>query len=179
MSELKLTAHRLTAQHGAVLLQDFYERWEKAAPGQMEASYWWKRPPRTLVVGERMYSFEDPAIPTIRLHAEATPTVIGFGSFVLNTRDADDEEASLTIGVFPEHQRKGYRRLIIDFLCMKAALLGASRMQQLVYKTNAVHYERTKKECQDPASKWVWAGDIWYPPEKALGYFIRILKEDK
>lgn len=161
----ELTAHRLTAQQGAALLLDFYNQWEQAAPGQMEASYWWKVPPRTLFRGERMYSF-----------AEVTSkALVGFGSFVLNTRDADDEEASLTVGVFPTHQRKGYRRLIIDFLCLKAASLGASRMQQLVYKTNALHYERTKRECQSPDSKWVWAGETWFPPEKAYGYFVRLL----
>ncbi len=167
MSDLSLVARRLTAQHGSILLRDFYEKWEAVSPGQMAASYWWKVPPRTLIVGERMYEFTDEA-----------KTRIGWGSFVLNTRDADDEEASLSVGVFPDQQRKGYRKLIIEFLCLKAASLGASRMQQLVYKTNAEHHERTKRECQNPNSKWIWAGETWFPPERGYGYFVRMLKED-
>jgi GNAT superfamily N-acetyltransferase len=161
---MNLIAQRLTAQQGKALLSAFYTAW---GPEQMLASYGWRQIPQALMRGERMYAFMDP---------DVGEEFVGWGSLLLNTRDADDEEASLSVGVFPAYQRRGYRRAIIEFLSAKAARLGADRVHQVVLKTNAAHYARMRRECQDPGSPWVYAGDVWYPPP-GYGYFVRSLRE--
>jgi GNAT superfamily N-acetyltransferase len=169
---VKLTAYRLTAQQAKTLLAQFYEAW---GPEQMLASYGWQRVPKAIMRGERMYSFVDAEAP---VSVEATvDAVVGWGSLILNTRDADDDEASLSVGVFPDHQRKGYRRMILDFMSMKAARLGADRVHQIILKTNEAHLIRTKKETQAPDSPWVYAGDVWFPPP-GHAYFVRLLSSD-
>lgn len=154
-----MTVKRLTAQQASVLLKDFYEKW---GPEQMERSYGWKQVPRQLVPGERFYAFW------------AGDVLVGWGSMILNTRDAEDEAASVSTGVFPEHQRQGHHTAIIGWLCDRAKKLGALRATRIVYKSNPVHYERVKRLCQDPASGWTYAGDIWYPAP-GYGYFVKEL----
>jgi hypothetical protein len=159
---MSLVAKRLTAQQGVVLLRLFYDAW---GPPRMQASYGWKQIPRTLMRGERMYAFY------------VGGDCVGWGSLTLNTRDADDEEGSLSVGVFPVHTCKGHRVAILDWLSARAAKLGAERVHQLVLKTNEGHYERTRREAESEDNPWVYAGDVWFP-EPGYGYFVRMLRED-
>lgn len=154
-----MIARRCTAQTAVALLRQFYDAY---GSDQMDKSYGWKHVPDQLVPGERFYKFEVDGV------------VVGWGSLVMNTRDATDEAASCSAGVFPQHQRHGHHRAIMDWLCAKGAKLGAVRATRIVYKENTAHYERTKRICQDPASGWVYAGDIWFPAP-GYGYFVKPL----
>jgi GNAT superfamily N-acetyltransferase len=169
-----MEARKLTAQQGKALLTRFYNEW---GAEQMLASYRWSTVPGTLFHGERMYAFYAlvPDPPEVN-DKTATEKAVGWGSFVLNTRDAKDEEASLSVGVFPSAQRQGFRVKILDFLSERAFKLGADRIQQLVYKSNETHYQRTLMESKRPGSVWIHGGDIWFP-EPGYGYFVRVKDE--
>lgn len=153
---------RCTAQQAVALLRDYYDKW---GGKQMDISFGWKHVPEQLVPGERFY------------RVSVDDAVVGWGSMVLNTRDATDEQAMLSAGVFPEQQRKGYHRAITEWMCQRAKKLGAVYAVRIVYKENEAHYLRTKKLCQDPASGWVYAGDIWYPGT-GYGKFMKPLKDE-
>jgi hypothetical protein len=159
---------RLTAQQAVALLRTFYAAY---GPEQMDASYGWKHVPEQLVPGERFYRFMD-QVTVPENEGPPDVCVVGWGSLVMNTRDATDDSAACSAGVFPLFQRRGYHRKIMDWLCEKSAGLGAVRATRIVYKVNEAHYKRTKKVCEDPASGWVYAGDIWFPAP-GYGYFVK------
>jgi GNAT superfamily N-acetyltransferase len=96
----------------------------------------------------------------------------GWGSMHFNTRDAEQGDAVLIVGVFPHYQRKGYRTLIRDWMAERAKKLGATSASIIVYKANDAHYKRVMREAHTEGSSWVYAGDVWMPPP-GYGIFVR------
>jgi GNAT superfamily N-acetyltransferase len=159
-------ATRLTAQQGVSLLEKFCAA---IGPEQALASYGWKRVPENLYKTERMYLFES-------LGVQSQKGPIGWGSLLLNTRDAYDDEAVIAYGVFPQWQRQGYRILITRHLVERAMKLGADRASMIVKKSNEAQLNRIMRETHVEGSPWVYAGDVWYP-EPGYRYFVHPLKE--
>ena len=151
-----MRAKKMTAQQTVKVLGAFYDEY---GPEQMKLSFGWKHAPETVQRGKRYYAFgvDDDAV--------------GWGGLYLNVQDATDTEAYLTVGVFKNHQRKGYRRLILRWLAEKALELGADAVCILVYKANTEQYDRTIRESEDLDAEWVHIGEIWAPTEWALGFF--------
>ncbi len=166
---MRVRAHRaMTAQqhlrhltrfckaHGAQVVKDAYG--------------WTTIPPDSSTVDteqERFWTFTDDEL------AEPN-TVVGWGSLDLNTKAATDDEASLSIGVFPKFQRQGYRAAILRWMVDEARRLGATVASQVVYKSNEAHYKRCMREAHTAGSEWIYAGDNWYPPP-GYGYFVLLL----
>lgn len=159
----KLRVKRLTAQMYRKLMLEFCEA---IGEEQVSASYGWTDgAPRSLYSGERAYVF-----------GHGDDVVVGWGSIILNTADGTEDEATLIVGVFPQHQRRGYRRQILDWLCAKSAQLGADVAGMVVRKENADHHRRTMREAHEEGSPWMYAGDITLPPP-GLSYFARPLND--
>lgn len=156
-----MKARKLTAQQFAVLVGKFYEA---HGPEQMKASYDWDRPSTTMFKGETVWAF----------YEDDTVNVVGWGSMHFNTRDAEQADAVLIVGVFPEHQRKGYRVQILDWMAERAKKLGASTASMIVYKANDAHYKRIMRESHTEGNPWIYAGDVWYPAP-GFGMFVRPL----
>ncbi len=154
-----MKAVRLTAQQFLPLIQRF---WEAYGPEQMKASYDWDTPSTRMYPGERVWRFED------------GDKVVGWGSLHFNTRDAEQGDAVLIVGVFPEHQRQGWRTLILDWMAAKAKALGAQTASMIVYKANEAHYKRIMRESHTEGSPWIYAGDVWHPAP-GYGMFVRPL----
>lgn len=160
-----MKARKLTAQQFAPLIQQFYNA---HGAEQMKASYDWDRPSTTMFKGETVWAFEEET---------ATPglsMVVGWGSMHFNTRDAEQADAVLIVGVFPDFQRRGYRVQILDWMAERAKKLGASSASMIVYKANEAHYKRIMREAHTEGSPWVYAGDVWYP-SPGFGMFVRPL----
>ena len=153
-----MRAARCTAQQSAAMLAEFCTAW---GPERIEAAYGWKHVPETLGRGVRMYSF---TVDGVR---------VGWGIMELNTHDARDNEAVLSVGVFPDHTRQGHRDSILRWMAAKAKVLGADIASMIVYKVNEEHYLRCLREAKT-GSPWVYAGDIW-APAPGYGYFIQTL----
>jgi GNAT superfamily N-acetyltransferase len=161
-----MKARRLTAQQFVPLIQRF---WDEHGAEQMKASYDWDRPSTRMYPGERVWAF-DQALPTVPPE-EGT---IGWGSMHFNTRDAEQGDAVLIVGVFPKFQRQGYRTQILDWMATKAKTLGAQSVSMIVYKANEAHYKRIMRESHTEGSPWIYAGDVFYPPP-GFGMFVRPL----
>lgn len=153
-----MRATRCTAQQSAAMLAEFCAAY---GPEVIESAYGWKHVPETLGRGVRMYSF---VVDDVR---------VGWGIMELNTHDARDNEAVLSAGVFPEHQRQGHRDGILRWMVAKSRILGADIASFIVYKSNEEHYRRCLREAKT-GSAWVYAGDIW-APAPGYGYFIQPL----
>jgi GNAT superfamily N-acetyltransferase len=154
-----MKARRLTAQQFAPLVKTFYDAY---GAEQMKASYDWDSPSTRMYPGERVWAFED--------HVPG----IGWGSMHFNTRDAEQGDAMLIVGVMPSHQRQGYRTTILDWMSAKAKALGAQTASMIVYKANEAHYRRIMRESHTDGSPWIYAGDVWYPAP-GYGMFVRPL----
>lgn len=161
MSGDALRAKKLTAQQAVKVITTFCEAHGRE---QMTASYGWDTAPDSFPPSERVWSFH------------SGQDLVGWGLLQLNTHNANDDEAALTVGVFPEHQRSGHRVAILDWMSQKALLLGAAKASMMVLKTNEAHYKRTMREAHQAGSTWVYAGDNWFPPP-GFGYFVRLLRE--
>lgn len=157
-----MKARRLTAQQFVPVIKAFYDAY---GAEQMKASYDWDTPSTRMYPGERVWEFTDP---------DAHPLTVGWGSMHFNTRDADQGDAVLVVGVFPEHQRKGYRVAILDWMAARAKALGAQTASMIVYKANEAHYKRIMREAHTEGSPWVYAGDVWHPAP-GYGMFVRPL----
>lgn len=158
----KLRIARLTAQNYAKLMYDFCEA---HGPDQIRASYGWTSgETQVLCRNERVYAFGYDEV------------IVGWGGIILNTTEVTNDEASLTVGVFPAHQRQGYRTQILEWLCQKAAALGADVASMIVRKENEAHYRRTMREAHTAGSLWLYAGDFWLP-RPGYGYFVRPLND--
>lgn len=163
-----MKARRLTAQNFAVLIRAFYDA---HGAEQMKASYDWDAPSVTMFKGERIWAFEvNPNAPDA-----GELVTVGWGSMHFNTRDAEDGDAALVVGVFPAYQRHGYRTVILDWMCERAKELGATSASSTVYKTNEAHYKRRMREAHAESSAWIYAGDVWFPAP-GYGMFVRPLK---
>jgi GNAT superfamily N-acetyltransferase len=159
-------ARKLTAQQFAPIIRDFYNA---HGAEQMRASYEWDSPSTRMYPGERAWAFSQPM-----LSSPPTEPVVGWGSMHFNTRDAEQGDAVLIVGVFPDHQRQGYRTKILDWMAARAKKLGATSVSMIIYKTNEVHYKRIMRETHTDGSPWIYAGDCFYPPP-GFGMFVRPL----
>ncbi len=155
-----LKAKRLTAQQTLKVVRAFCEL---HGPDAIRAAYHWPSTP-TEISYDRAFAFS------------AGEDMVGWGGILLNPKIATDDEAALVVGVFPNHQRRGYRGQILDALAKKAAAMGADRASMVVYKSNEAHHERTMREAKAPGSVWVHAGDVWYP-SPGYSYFVRELAQ--
>lgn len=160
-----MKARKLTAQQFAPLVRSFFDA---HGAEQMKASYDWDRPSTQMFKGETVWEF--------RLEADGeSPITVGWGSMHFNTRDAEQGDAVLLVGVFPAHQRKGYRTKILDWMAERAKKLGATSVSMIVYKANKAHYDRIMREAHAKDSPWIYAGDCFYPPP-GFGMFVRPLE---
>jgi hypothetical protein len=162
-------ARKLTAQQFVPLIKSFCE-----AHGmeQIKASYGWDAPSTTMFKGETVWEFSD----TYRLEGEDSDrtAVIGWGSMHFNTRDAEEGDATLIVGVLPYAQGKGYRTKILDWMSARAKKLGATTASMIVYKSNVKHYNRVMREVHTEGNPWLYAGDVWLPAP-GYGMFVRPL----
>jgi GNAT superfamily N-acetyltransferase len=161
-----MKAVRQTAQNAVKTLAAFY-----AAHGaeQMAASYGWPQPP--VQRRGRFWAYYDR---TPDGYPNPPEQLIGWGGMSFDTRDASDDEAFLSVGVFPEYQRRGYRVQIYNHMSAVAKKLGAERASIIVLKTNEAQYKRTMREAHAEGSAWIYAGDNWFPAP-GYGYFVRPL----
>lgn len=159
-----MKARKLTAQQFAPIIRDFYNAY---GAEQMKASYEWDSPSTRMYPGERAWAFS---------HAEADgiDRIVGWGSMHFNTRDAEQGDAVLIVGVLPGFQRQGWRTKILDWMAVRAQKLGATSVSMIVYKSNEAHYRRIMRESHVEGSPWVYAGDCWYPAP-GFGMFVRPL----
>lgn len=164
-----LIGKKLTAQQGLALMAMFAGA---HGPEVMRRAYGWDRV-RSRGKGERTWAFwhkED--------GVNGLDGPIGWGSVHFNTLDADDEEGVLSLGVFPQYERRGFRVQIIDWLCQKVASEGAKRASYIVFQANEPHSTRTYKEIkQSLTTPWQHAGTIWYP--ESYHYYVRELQDGK
>jgi GNAT superfamily N-acetyltransferase len=158
-----LKARKLTPQQAVKLLATFYA---ECGPEEMGRAFAWDRPPQQLARDDTLYEFSVPG-----------KGVVGFGKVQLDTRDASDTEAGLTIGVLPAHRRQGYWHAIVARLVKIAERLGADIATQIVYKENAEHCARVLREAEGASSPWFHAGTAWYPPP-GYEYFVCPITED-
>jgi GNAT superfamily N-acetyltransferase len=158
-------ARKLTAQQFVPLIRSFCEAHGR---DQIKASYGWDAPSTTMFKGETVWEFTD------WLDPKPTDGVVGWGSMHFNTRDAEEGDATLIVGVFPAWQGRGYRTQILDWMSARAKKLGATTASMIVYKSNEKHYNRVMKECHTEGSPWLYAGDCWYPAP-GFGMFVRPL----
>ena len=167
-----MKARKLTAQQFAPIIRYFYNAY---GAEQMKASYEWDSPSTRMYPGERAWAFSDTlkTEPETGLKTEAE-SVVGWGSMHFNTRDAEQGDAVLIVGVFPEAQRKGYRTKILDWMTERAKKLGATSVSMIVYKANESHYKRIMRETHTEGSPWIYAGDCWHPAP-GFGMFVRPL----
>src|SRR3990167_6544629 len=101
----------------------------------MSSSYGWRHATETIHKGKKVYIFGDGD------DSECNPlTTVGWGAIYLNTNDATDDEAFLSVGVYPASARKGYRLKILAWLAQRAFSLGASQVSILVFKGNDAAY---------------------------------------
>jgi GNAT superfamily N-acetyltransferase len=160
-----MKARKLTAQQFVPLIKSFCE-----AHGmeQIKASYGWDAPSTTMFKGETVWEFSDTTM------LVQTSPIVGWGSMHFNTRDAEEGDATLIVGVFPVWQGQGYRTQILDWMSARAKKLGATTSSMIVYKSNIKHYNRVMKECHTEGSPWIYAGDCWHPAP-GYGMFVRPL----
>jgi len=151
---MKLRGRRLTAQTAHALWERFYDAYGEE---QMLASYGRRTPHTRVERSSRVWEFSDDG------------TGVGWGVCSIDTNDSDDVEAMLSVGVFPDQQRKGYHLAILDWMAAYGKKQGAVQAAMLVLKTNTAHYERTMKHAAH--GPWIWAGDIWHPAP-GMGYFV-------
>ena len=157
-----MKARKLTAQQFVPLIKSFCEA---HGPEQIKASYGWDHPSTTMFKGETVWEFT-------RLIPDYP--VVGWGSMHFNTRDAEEGDATLIVGVFPGFQGQGYRTKILDWMSARAKKLGATTASMIVYKSNVKHFNRVMKECHTEGSPWLYAGDVWLPAP-GYGMFVRPL----
>ncbi len=161
-----MKARRLTAQQFAPLVRSFFDA---HGAEQMKASYDWDRPSTQMFKGETVWAFSQPM-----LSSPPTEPVVGWGSMHFNTRDAEQGDAVLIVGVFPEFQRQGFRTQILDWMAERAKKLGATSVSMIVYKSNKQHYDRIMRETHTEGNPWIYAGDCFYPAP-GFGMFVRPL----
>jgi GNAT superfamily N-acetyltransferase len=157
---VSLKAKRLTAQQSHELLTRFYR---EHGPEAMAASYGRTSPETRISRATRLWSFASEGV------------IVGWGGCVIDFNDSEDEEAMLSVGVFPEHQRNGYHMAILDWMAQNAKSRGAKQAAMMVLQTNKAHYERTIRHTHN--GPWIHAGSIWYPPP-GMGYFVLPLTEE-
>jgi ribosomal protein S18 acetylase RimI-like enzyme len=154
-----MKAVRQTAQNAVKILGEFY-----AAHGAevIRAAYGWEHKP--VDRRGRFWAYYDEIDPQ-------PGNLIGWGGMSFDTRDATDEEAMISVGVFPAYQRQGYRVKIYDHMVGVAKKLGAQRASLIVLKSNEAQYKRTMREAHAEGSPWIYAGDNWFPAP-GYGYFV-------
>lgn len=175
---------KLTAQQAVKLWRKFFD--EHGAE-QMGNSYGWEHAPGNVRGGELVFAFHDtmvdesvtvqPMAPNaVMVHGEKSE-LVGWGSIQLKTWDATDDEAALSVGVFPQWQRRGYAQKIYALLLKKAEKLGADYASQIVYKDNEAQHARVMKDAtENPESGWIHAGENWYDGHD---YFVYPFDKDE
>jgi ribosomal protein S18 acetylase RimI-like enzyme len=151
---------KLTAQQAVKLWTKFFN---DHGAEQMGKSYGWTHAPANVRSGELVFSFHDQIAAGSGESGDSVVTLIGWGSIQLKTWDASDDEAALSVGVFPMWQRRGYAQKIYARLLKKSQELGADYASQIVYKDNEAQHARVLKDAtENPASGWIHAGENWY-----------------
>ncbi len=180
-----MKGRRLTAQAAVKLFAQFFEENGAEAMGN---SFGWDHAPQQLSPNEIVWEFTDGAqVGEETVDAVGTDpghtvpvvkhVVVGFGILQMNVRDASDTEAMTTVGVFKAHRRKGYWHAITAWLIRKAQHMGADYCSRYVNEDNAEHYKRSMREAYSDDTKWIHAGDIWFPHH--MGYFVYPFDEDE
>lgn len=152
-----MKAVRQTAQNAAKILGAFYTA---HGPDVIKAAYGWEHAP-TLPRYRRFWAY----------YTGTPGFLIGWGGMSFDTRDASDDEALLSVGVFPDHQRQGHRLAIYAHMAEAAKKLGADRASLIVLKSNEAQYKRHMREAHSDGSPWLYAGDVWLPAP-GYGYFV-------
>lgn len=164
-----MKAVRQTAQNAVKILDQFCDAYGME---QIKASYGWQQKP--VQRKGRFWAYYDRLIVEGCAEegtAKEGDVLVGWGGMSFDTRDASDDEAFLSVGVFPEHQRKGYRLAIYDHMIHHARELGADLASIIVLKSNEAQYQRTMREAHTAGSKWIYGGDVW-EPAPGYGYFV-------
>lgn len=167
-----MKARKLTAQQFVPLIRRF---WDEHGAEQMKASYDWDRPSTQMFKGETVWAFSDTLDAPELTPGGPSEHVVGWGSMHFNTRDAEQGDAVLIVGVFPPFQKRGYRTQILDWMATRAKTLGATSASMIVYKANEAHYKRIMRESHAEGSPWIYAGDCWHPAP-GFGMFVRPLE---
>lgn len=160
-----MKAKRLSAQNAVRLLSEFYRQ----NPEEAEIAFGWQHEPDVLRPNERVYAYRD--LVSGESFADSGQATIGFGILEMNLKDARDDEAFLSCGVFPQYRRRGYWHKIMADLIVKAKDLGADYCSRTVNKENEEHYKRSIREAYE-GSGWVHVGDHWGPYGPGHGYFV-------
>jgi hypothetical protein len=160
--QAKLSVRKLTARRAAQLIERFFEA---QGPEKMKAAYGWDNAQSgtQFYRDEKFWSFSNSA-----------GEVVGWANMFFSTKDPSDNEAHIMLGVFPAHERKGYRLMIFGWLARKAKSLGADMMTMTVSKANEAHYERSLREAASEDSPWIHSGDVWCPAP-GYGHFLQFL----
>lgn len=158
---LKVLAKRLTAQQFAKVLERFYNAYGSEI---ILHAYGWTRPPTTMLANEKAWTFSYEGLE------------VGWGSCHFNTRDAEDVEAVLVVGVWPEHQRHGYQQSIFDWMAARAKKLGAERASFTVGRSNEAQASRWLRATSSGQGKWKLGGMSWYPGP-GYYYFVQLFGE--
>jgi GNAT superfamily N-acetyltransferase len=138
------------------LWADFFEA---CGPYVMYDAYGWVEPPRGLRGNERVFAFYD-AIP------ERGGVRVAWSGVSEYPKEPGHYE--LAVGVWPEHQGKGYRRQVLDETARVMFVPGsmedpaARQLTMLVFDTCQKHAAQCLRDA-DRGSAWVYAGRIWYP----------------
>src|SRR5712691_5587332 len=171
-----MKARKATAQQAIKILDQFCK---ECAEGEILKAFGWQHPPQQLRRSETPYVFSDQVAPKEGETGDPVLTVIGFGILGLNIRDAADDEAALSAGVFPPYRRRGYWHKIMEWMIERAKKLGADFCSRTVYKENEEHYNRSMREAheEDANTRWIYAGDIFYPPP-GYGYFVHLYDKE-
>lgn len=180
-----MRTRKLTAQQAVKMWRAFDEAHGRE---QMTRSYGWEEhPPTGLRLGEHVFVFGD-HVDKGDGAVHAQPTVVGWGSIQLNTKNADDDEAAVSVGVFPDYQRRGYAQKIYKVLLKRAEELGADYASQSIFTENAAQlarvmrlasHDKCGRGCDgDGSSGWIHCGSTWLP--HTLEHFIYpFAEEDK
>lgn len=174
---MALRAQKLTAQQAGRLMRRFYKAY---GPDVMRDAYWWESPKDASISGgEHAWAFYDDALlegmQTGKQHANGG--LIGWGTSQLQLDVADDDEAVMAAGVFPEFQRRGYRKQILDWMCDWAREQGANYAVTNTNNSNEAQIRRKRREAEQ-GGPWIYAGERWYP---GPGYtiFVRDLNPEE
>lgn len=135
----------------------------------MDRAYGWAGPEcRPIRKGERVWAFTE--------GGWTVTEIVGWGACHLSLDDPEDVEATLVVGVFPDFQRMGYRRQILDWMSEWAKEKGAEYARLIVFTENETNHARHHREAEQEGDPWVWAGDVWFPENYSI--FVRDLRPE-
>jgi hypothetical protein len=136
------------------LFRSFYDAW---GPAKMKESYNWDGPPKEARFCEMVYMFT--------LEHAHEKEYIGYGSLTQDTLAL--KEYRLSLGIFPLHSGRGYRKQIVYALAEEAFTnLGATDIQRYITGNDPIRMAMMLRAIVD--SPWRYSGQIWYPNPVAV-----------